>query len=627
MLINQKVFSSPSLGNVKFSYTDSNFYKKIKKPKNKSYTISDYKEIFKNYYKNKTIENTKDSHHEINNYYLRCQDNVKNYFMDDKNQFGLKIEGNKKLENCSINIFNDIFNKACSAREQILQNQILNYYYPKDNTGKLMGEKMKLTPIPSKKFCFMKNKNEKDEYLKAKRSAVCMRRLEYTHGLKKNKSQDFSRSYYNNKNINNNFLAILKGAVLIIEDWWLKILNKRFFIDNDNNFIEEIVKDSTNSIEQKILENLNNNNESKNSNNFIDNYLTKQTNRIIEKNERNNNIDYNFNFANKNNKKIINSKSQKKTNKNSPIILKNKNNSSILFKSNRRYAKDANNNKDKFDIKQKKNNKNPIKIIQNSNIIPQDQDYNSKIQTNITPSNYLQNYFKDYCLNEKALYNTCSHKNLKSFEYIQNKYKKNNKQQYNNLTSSENNIDFIINSDEIVNQEGENNSKIILRNKNKKSNRSALNRRRDENKNNLKKDISSDIEPVYQDDMINIMNDNNNNSNNDINNNININELEKKNSKYNIKYNIIKYKSEEFNMNNSERSSMDGSIDEIISKKLKEIHEHNQKYTQRILKAYNQVKFMKKYTIGKVPIAKRGQINNFRSAQFIGENNLLNNNY
>ena len=177
MLINQKVFSSPSLGNVKFSYTDSNFYKKIKKPKNKSYTISDYKEIFKNYYKNKTIENTKDSHHEINNYYLKCQDNVKNYFMDDKNQFGLKIEGNKKLENCSINIFNDIFNKACSAREQILQNQILNYYYPKDNTGKLMGEKMKLTPIPSKKFSFMKNKNEKDEYLKAKRSAVCMRRL------------------------------------------------------------------------------------------------------------------------------------------------------------------------------------------------------------------------------------------------------------------------------------------------------------------------------------------------------------------------------------------------------------------------------------------------------------------
>ena len=39
---------------------------------------------------------------------------------------------------------------------------------------------------------------------------------------------------------------------------------------------------------------------------------------------------------------------------------------------------------------------------------------------------------------------------------------------------------------------------------------------------------------------------------------------------------------ENFNMNNmSEKSSMDGSIDEIITTKLKEIHRNNEKYAKR----------------------------------------------
>ena len=43
----------------------------------------------------------------------------------------------------------------------------------------------------------------------------------------------------------------------------------------------------------------------------------------------------------------------------------------------------------------------------------------------------------------------------------------------------------------------------------------------------------------------------------------------------------------------SEKSSMDGSVDEIITKKLEEIHKKNQKYANRIKKAYNEVQSTK----------------------------------
>ena len=45
----------------------------------------------------------------------------------------------------------------------------------------------------------------------------------------------------------------------------------------------------------------------------------------------------------------------------------------------------------------------------------------------------------------------------------------------------------------------------------------------------------------------------------------------------------------------SEKSSMDGSVDEIITKKLIQIHNNNKKYAERINKAYNQVKSSKEF--------------------------------
>ena len=636
MFHSTKVFSSPSLGNIRFSYTDTNFYKKKtnEAPKNKSDVHLDYKELFKYYYKNKVEDkNLKDSHHEINKYYLECQKNVKNYFLNDNNKFGLRFEGNKELENYSLNKFNNIFNKACSTREKILQNQMLNYYYPKDNSDKLMGEKMKLTPIPSKRYDFMKNENEKNEYLKAKRSAVCMRRLEYTHGLKKNKSQEFSRSNYKNINYSIDFLSILKGAVLIIEDWWLKIINKRkkyFENDNDEYYLINLTeKDLTNSIEKNILENLNYNDNESNQY-VIDNWLSKQTRRMIKKNEQKQNFINNNNiYSIGNNKKIVNLKSKhnfkNRNNNNNIIVLNPKNNSTNLFKSNRRYK-----NNDRInDINNKKNHKNnqqnPIKIIQKSNA--SQLEYKNNVQTIISPSNYLQNYFKDYCLNNNGQNNnnTCSQRDLKSFEFIQNKYHK-NKYLSPSISNNDVNIDVDTNVDMINQDKLDNNVKkdeiiiheinnkeekketehnILRSHKSRSQNHLNNNKRNEKNKTKVKKDLSSEIEPIGEDDMINIIQDGN------------LYTYDNKTKKYKIKYNIIKNEHQDNNNNQiSERSSMDGSIDEIITKRLKDIHNNNEKYAQRIIKAYNQVKFFKSYSVEKGKFFKNNQMNTFKSKNF-----------
>ena len=740
---------SQTIDNDKFSQTDANFYKNKYKTINIASNIPnstpEYKSLFKSYYKSKKINNNnKDSYNEINKYYLKCQNDVKNYINNDKNKLGLKLEGNKNLKNYSINSFKHIFNKACSARERILQHQILNYYYPNNNNEKLMGKNMKLTPIPNKRNSFLKNQKEKQDYMKAKRAAVFMRRLEYTHGLRKNRSQELEDDDYKNKNDKVDFLSVLKGAVLVIEDWWIKILNrKKDFVIDEMSYDDLMVMEgrgTTNSIEKNILKQLSynmNNENSKNNNTFIENWLSSQSKRLIQKNNKNQNYNrfkyYNYKSLNIENekKKVIKTPKYKKNKQNKLFYKTPKNSSEILFKE---YYKSLDNDKkfrNRYTISIRRNENSshsPIKIIQNSIMVPP----MTKISTQtITPSSYLQNYFKDYCINNdiNLISKACSHKKLKSFEFIENKYHKNRYKagksiQYpyslreellgniqneivkyrsidniedninigdeinNNINMNGNNIpkeilkyksidsnipidiintinndmnnikidnriDEVIVDDDNKNRnemdEEKNKKRQVLRGKNKRNNNimknnnnidygidndndndnnnimsdysdnitivdnllnnknndnkininNTINKKNSFNRNNIqkndnfnKKDMGSDVEPIIQDNMNNIID-----IDNDLNSNININKLNKQaNRQYIIKYNIIKnLNGESKNNPMSERSSMDGSVDEIITKKLIEIHKKNKKYEERIKKAYNQVKTSKKF--------------------------------
>ena len=90
------------------------------------------------------------------------------------------------------------------------------------------GEKIKLTPIPYKNRNLIDSEIEKKNIITAKRSAILMRRVEYTHLIKKHKLKNLENYEYS-KNLMNltNKLCLLKGAVLIIEDWWKKIKRMR----------------------------------------------------------------------------------------------------------------------------------------------------------------------------------------------------------------------------------------------------------------------------------------------------------------------------------------------------------------------------------------------------------------
>ena len=426
--------SCQSVGKARFSNTGDNFYlKRYNVRTSIPNSAPDYKSLFKHYYKSKNGENCANLYSSINNHYLKFQDEVKNYLSNDNNRLGLKLEGNKQLENYSINRFTNAFNKECSARERILQHQVLNYFYPTDNNYKLMGKKMQLTPIPCKRNSFLKNKKEKDDYTKAKRAAVCMRRLEYTHGLKKNKSQEFPRNNTESKDNKVDLLSIVKGAILIIEDWWMKIMKERKDITKsdeiNNEYFKEFTGRGSNNI---ILDNISGGlysdryyNNYRNENSFIEDWMIRQSMRLIQKKENNsyrfNSYDYNsLTSKNKANKKV---KSKNKVkNKKSYNLTKNKTTNSSP--TNKRYINNDRKTKKNYNILyHKKSEQNPIKVIQSSVILPFESQNDLKTTA---ASNYLQNSFKDYCLNDNNKFrpNSCSNKKLKSFELIESKYQK-----------------------------------------------------------------------------------------------------------------------------------------------------------------------------------------------------------
>ena len=85
-------------------------------------------------------------------------------------------------------------------------------------------EKLKLTPIPFKNKILISGEEERKKIKEAQKSAVLMRRVEYTHYIKKNKSKNNIDS--NAINLNDK-VYILKGAIIIIEDWWKNIKYRR----------------------------------------------------------------------------------------------------------------------------------------------------------------------------------------------------------------------------------------------------------------------------------------------------------------------------------------------------------------------------------------------------------------
>ena len=131
---------------------------------------------------------------------------------------------------------------------------------------------MNLTPIPVKRNIYLKNEKEKKDYKNAERAAVILRRLEYTHGLGDKINKEDKIIFY-----------LMKGAALIIEDWWIKIMNDKKKNDNYNTLMGKIK-----NIEQESdINNYKNKNNQVRKNRFIfnkKNYNNKQSDRLKNKN-------------------------------------------------------------------------------------------------------------------------------------------------------------------------------------------------------------------------------------------------------------------------------------------------------------------------------------------------------
>ena len=337
------------------------------------FILEKYKEYFKSYIlfkKNNNIHRTN-----LNSMYLQFRDKYQRYIINNKNSLGLKLKGNKLFENLPLNIFKNNYRINTLNITKELENKVLEYFPPYEkkelsHEKKINGEKIKLTPIPYKNNILINTIEEKNDITEAKRSAVLMRRVEYTHLIKNFESKKIEE----NKNTNDKIILadkiyLLKGAIIIIEDWWKKIKNKR---------------NKTKNSKKKILNKTKsyNNNYFYNNNNIYQNkkrkevYIDLDTNDLISKNNIIINGSYNgYKLNNKNNYKkqnkintennyISNSNISKKNNSNIKNIKSTNNfNKATLVKNNaneKNILLNKSNNK-KFNFSKKSESKENIK--------------------------------------------------------------------------------------------------------------------------------------------------------------------------------------------------------------------------------------------------------------------------
>ena len=233
---NQNKFNSKEYSFINNKQTDKNSKSNSKNKKKKKYNLlplSAYKQYFKRCIKSYYFSKTRKNNGDLNKIYLKCRKKYQSYVTNKKNSHGLKLHGSKIYENIPLNIFNDNYISNTSNISRELKNKALEYFFPYYDKNNISvknkeGKKLKLTPIPYKNKSLIDDEIEKKNIIAAKKSAILMRRVEYTHLISNNKLKYTNKSEYDKVLMNlTNKLCLLKGAVLIIEDWWKNIkLNK-----------------------------------------------------------------------------------------------------------------------------------------------------------------------------------------------------------------------------------------------------------------------------------------------------------------------------------------------------------------------------------------------------------------
>ena len=228
----------------KFMSCETKNKKRISPKLNTSYheLINQYSKS-KDRYNSVYLKRKKGANTFLEKIYIKYQKVMEKYFKDSKNKKGLRLEGNKKYEKEPIEKFINEIDSYMEHIQNKLKENNLFYLYPNDDNK--LSEKLRLTPIPHRNRILMNTNKEKEDFSNAERSAVLLRRVEYTHGLTTTEGKNEFRKYL--KMEREKIFFILKEAILTIENWWIRKKglkdkikkNRRLFNSNNNNDLED----------------------------------------------------------------------------------------------------------------------------------------------------------------------------------------------------------------------------------------------------------------------------------------------------------------------------------------------------------------------------------------------------
>ena len=496
--------------------------------------LTAYKEYFKTCIKyNDFTKNRKNE--DLNKIYLKCRNKYQSYVTNIKNSHGLKLHGSKSFENIPLKIFNNNYILNTSNISKELQDKGLEYFFPYYESNNLQksddGEKIKLTPIPYKNRNLIDDEIEKSNILTAERSAVFMRRLEYTHLIKKNKLKDIDNPEYSKTSMNlTNKLCLLKGAVLIIEDWWKNILIKKAIKEK---------KEKQDKKNQKInCKIITDNNDLEYSINFT------QSNQI-NYNKNNNNI-LKVNKINNINNNINNNRKQKYTNLYLSGQKMYKYNSvkgprklKVIKYDYNTHKNYTNNTSTEYNIVTKINNNHNREIYIKDKIIKQKYNNDNNKVNDSNPINF-QNIINYNEINKKKNQLDNEDKNGIYIRYLTPKDLSEKVLISNNLSQNKNN------KNKKIKNIGNNKSNLLL--EQKKSNNNSEKKNKYQNKTDNKKKTKKIVKSRLRENSKN-----NNYNNTSVNNSINTDLIKKiiKENVINLKKEINKNKKNNINLNNN----------------------------------------------------------------------------
>ena len=251
---NQNLFSSSNSSLKKTNYnelklnnTKVNLPIKSSSCSNLFSNYSKDKRDYENLYTGKKIGKSSSS---LEKTYLKNQNFLKNYYQQNKDSVGLKLGYDKYYEHLSIDKYINEIDKYKENIKNKLKKNCFYYVYPEEESLKLKN-KMKLTPLPSKSRLLMTSDKEKNEFNTAERTAVMMRRVEYTHGLISKESKKVLEDRLNKER--KEIYLIMKNAIDKISIWWKGILEKKKMEKIENEDYHEKYKGYLKQINNKKI--------------------------------------------------------------------------------------------------------------------------------------------------------------------------------------------------------------------------------------------------------------------------------------------------------------------------------------------------------------------------------------